>query len=438
MIVVLAVAVRIKSQGDPRLSVATDDTSSYIASSGSPLFSWEAFSGQRLFTTNLVYKLLKPDQGYKILVNGSGNTRRRQIQPDFVYVVVLQFILSVICWVILALSVSKRIHHPILKILATILILAFAFVPQIADWDSILSSESLSFSLFALQAGLLIELVFRFAYTFQIDLKTFWLIVMWLVIVFFWTFLRDAHIFGVFLTILLIVGVVFLNRFTGQRNLVAILFVLAMYFLLGLITSGNSVRAVQPMANVYYANILTSPVRVEIMQKYGMPFPESQEFNEWFPINAKRVYIKFMLFHPGYVVSGYFKDIPLAFYENIQPYFHTGKVTSLRGAVIPFGDMLHSLAVTPVLVDLILLFAVLMNVFYKNNSENRAWAWLGVWMFLFANILMFINIFGDTWGLARHALLSTMVFRLFMWLYIMVLMDIMITSQKTESALQGQ
>jgi hypothetical protein len=225
---------------------------------------------------------------------------------------------------------------------------------------------------------------------------------------------------------------ILLRKFKKQGILITALLMLVGFFLWGWITSGRSVRGGAQMVDVYSANILNSPSRVEILETYGMPAPETAEFNSWFAAKSKDAYMKFMLFHPGYVVTGYFRDIPLAFSENIQTYFHTGADYSLHKALIPFGDMLHPLASTPFFVDLILLLGILMNLYNKNTPVNKAWAWLGVWMLLFANIIMFISIFGDTWGLARHTLLATTTFRLFMWVFIIVMIDLMISSQKND------
>jgi len=173
IIIIVAISVRIKAQGDPRLSIANNDTASYVSSSEVQLLSWDAFTGRRLFTSNVVFQLLKPDGDYEILVNGSQDTTKRQIQPAFVNMALLQFLFSILSWTVFALSISHQLRNVFLKILAITLILTFAFVPQIADWDSVLSSESLSFSLLVLQAGLLVDLAFRFTKDTRPTLPTF-------------------------------------------------------------------------------------------------------------------------------------------------------------------------------------------------------------------------------------------------------------------------
>jgi hypothetical protein len=47
--------------------------------------------------------------------------------------------------------------------------------------------------------------------------------------------------------------------------------------------------------------------------------------------------------------------------------------------------------------------------------------------FLVATTTMFFTIFGDTHGLARHALSSTVTYRLLMWLLLFLIADIQFT-----------
>ena len=62
----VAVILRLYLYGDPRLSMGMGDTASYINSAQAPLLSWQSFVGQRLFTTNLVYKLATNSQKCKL------------------------------------------------------------------------------------------------------------------------------------------------------------------------------------------------------------------------------------------------------------------------------------------------------------------------------------------------------------------------------------
>lgn len=437
IIIVLAVSIRIKAQGDPRLSIANNDTASYVSSSEVSLFSWDAFSGRRLFTTNAVYQLLKPDDDYKIFVNGSVNTTKRRLQPSFVNIVLLQFTVSIISWGLLTLSITRHLKNIFPKILAAVLIVSFAFVPQIADWDSVLSSESLSFSLFALQSGLLIDLAFRFTKDPRPTFQTYILTAIWLIVIFFWAFLKDAHLYGIVVLALMIAGTLISTRFKKQKLIHLILLVLSGFILLGWISSGKSERSQIQMVNVYKSDILSDPAHIEFMRAHGMPDPGSPEYGNWFATSSKNSYLRFLLFNPGYVAINYFEDVPYAFSENAQTYFNTQPQFLLRKALIPAGNILHPENSAPMFVDILLLLGIFAVLLKNNTPENRVWGWMAVWIFLFAGTNMFVNIFGDVFALPRHALLATTAFRLFMWVFIFVFIDLVIFSREKDTSKIG-
>ena len=57
LILIAAVWFRLTAYGDLRLSIATLDTQSYMDASRVPLLSWQGFTAQRLFGTNVLYRL---------------------------------------------------------------------------------------------------------------------------------------------------------------------------------------------------------------------------------------------------------------------------------------------------------------------------------------------------------------------------------------------
>ena len=78
-IIIIASVIRIFVYGDPNLSIAGNDTVSYVEASQVPLFSSEILTGRRLLTTNIVYKIFEPEEGYQIIVNGSHCNRQARL-----------------------------------------------------------------------------------------------------------------------------------------------------------------------------------------------------------------------------------------------------------------------------------------------------------------------------------------------------------------------
>ncbi|RJP54956.1 MAG: hypothetical protein C4557_02205 [Anaerolineaceae bacterium] len=419
-IVLLAAALRISAYGDPKLSIAGNDTQSYVEASRAPLFSPEIMTGRRLLTTNLVYKIFEPKEGYQILVNGSIETTRRAIQPGFDRIAVFQLIVSIIGWGALAFMIAEFLKNPLMKILGSVLVLLFAFTPQMADWDSILMSESLTFSLFALQLALAIKMVFSLYRDPNANIKS-WFIA-WLIVFFFWVFLRDSNLSASIATIFVMAGVLFTSKYRKNRCLYGGVAFLIAIVILGAVTSAGSIRSQVQITNIYKDDIFPSPGLVSIFTDFGMPPPNSTEYQAWFKDNGSKTLFRFMLAHPGYAVTKIMRDFPEAFTEIKQTYFKAPELRA-REYLMRIGDAIHAERTTPFLLSGFLLIGIVYLAALNTISDSRPWAWLAAWLFLTAGITMIPTILGDTWALNRHALFSTMIYRLCIWLFPVIILD---------------
>jgi hypothetical protein len=422
LIILVACIIRLGIYGDPALSIATNDTDSYIESSQVPLFSSEMMTGRRLLSTNLIYKVLQPKEGYQILVNGSVETHRRQFQPGFERIVFLQLFLSMLGWGFLAWTVAEYIKNPIMKVLAAVIILLFGFTPQIADWDSILMSESLGFSLFAIQLAVIIRIAFK-VYRQEEKHLSLWVFI-WAAVFFVWIFLRDTNLFASLVTAGMIGMLFFAARFRNDKRLRGLIVFITAIFLIGLFTSSKSTRSQVQLVNIYKDDLLRSEASVRTLQELGMPTPYSPEYNQWFKENASTALLKFMLIHPGYPLQKISKDFPLAFTEIKQTYFNAPEQYRSREPLMHVGDALHPENTTPFLVDVLLLIGLVILAAGNGNPSSRPWLWLAFWLFMAATLTLIPTILGDTWALNRHALFSTTIYRLFMWMFIIILMDL--------------
>lgn len=433
-IVVLATILRIQAYGDIKLSIAGNDTQSYIDASKVPVFSSEMLTGRRLLTTNLLYKIFEPQEEYEILVNGSLGTTRRVVQPSFTGIVIFQLAFSIIGWGFLAFVVAENLRDTLTKSLASAVILLFAFTPQMADWDSILMSESLTFSMFALESAILIKMAFLL-YKNQNAKITLWFIA-WAIIHFFWTFLRDTNLFTSIVTIFMLVVVLISTQYRKNKYILSSLLFLSFVFIFGFITSSNSTRSQVQLINIYHDDFFSSPLRTEILREMGMPQPYTEEYNSWFQDHATKTLIRFMLTHPGYPTVKIIKDFPISFNEIKQTYFKAPELNPAREVFMSIGDALHPENTTPFLISLLLLIALLQFSF-KNIGDSRIWLWIGLWLFLTSSMTLIPTILGDTWAINRHALFSTMLYRMFMWVFTIVLIDIGLTSQTYKEKLKA-
>jgi len=423
-IVIVASILRIQAYGDLRLSIAGNDTQSYIDASQVPLFSSEMLTGRRLLTTNLLYRIFEPQDGYEILVNGSIETTRRVIQPGFNGIVIFQLVLSLLGWGMLAIIISNHMKSFLTKVLSTVIILFFAFSPHLADCDSILMSESLTFSLFILEFAVLIQFAFLLYKNPNANVKGW--ITAWVLVHFIWTFIRDTNLFVSIVTIGLIAILYFLPRYRNNKQLHFLLFFLTAISIVGLITASQSTRSQVQLVNIYHDDLLASPLRTEILKEMGMPDRSSPEYKPWFEENASSTLIKFMLKHPGYPITKIINDFPWSFTEIKQTYFNAPELKT-RNLLMAIGDALHPQSTTPFFAGLLLLIG-LIQLSIKNIGNSRAWAWSALWLFVTSTLMLIPTILGDTWALNRHALLSTTIYRLSMWLFAIIVMDIALSN----------
>jgi hypothetical protein len=413
--------LRLTSYGDLRLSVANGDTDSYIQGGAAPLFSTDMLTRPRLFTTNLFYYLANVQECeiHAISYPAIQTETHRGIQPCFDRIVVFQNILSCFAWSMLAWVVSKRLSGGYEKLLAAILIPAFGFAPAIADWDSVLGSESLTFSLFAISLALVIETCFL------IGKEKFPSIVVALAVVTlgFWAFTRDANIYTVGTLLgVSIITVVFIPKFRRDKKLLISIAAILVITVVGLQSAMLSRRWQVPLTNVFNDLLLPYPARVEFLQGMGMPDPNSVTYSEWFVEQAPRVYARFLLSHIGYTLSAFTKEISGIFAENTQPYFYTDE-TFARVVLTTANDILHPKTHLIFVLNILLVAGMSFAAFRRRNQRFLRWFWIGMWLFVSALLTMGVGFFADSIGVTRHTMFAVEMFRLMTWLFILILLD---------------
>jgi hypothetical protein len=418
------ILIRLTSYGDFHLSVANGDTESYIQGGAAPLFSKDMFTKSRLFTTNLLYYLADVQEcEIRVISYPAMRTETyRETQPCFDRIALFQNIFSIIAWGLLALVVSKRLNGGYEKVLAASLITAFGFTPAIADWDSLLTSESLTFSIFALSFALVVEVAFRLAENTGSGKYSTVVNVLAILTLALWTFTRDANVYT--LAVLLVMSALILALPVFRKNKALFVFIAATLVItvIGLQSAMLSRRWEVPLANVFNDLLLPHPARVEFLQKLGMPDPASAEYSAWFIGNAPRAYARFLLSHPGYALTSFTAELGGIFSENIQPYFYSEQ-TPARLALMAVNDMLHPKTHLVFILDILLMAGLLFSIFRRKNKNFTVWLWLGTWIFLSASLTLAVGFFADSIGVIRHTMFAVEMFRLMFWLFLIILFD---------------
>jgi len=419
------ILVRLTSYGDLSLSVANADTASYIKGGATPMLTKDMLTRSRLFTTNLLYYLadVQECEIQAVSYPAIRTETYRAIQPCFDGIVFFQNIVSIIAWSMLALVISARLNGGYEKVLAAILITAFGFTPAVADWDSILGSESLTFSLFAISVALVVESCFRFVEDTGNSRRSIFLNMLVITVLALWAFTRDANIYMLLVLLAMsIIPALAVPALRKNRKLPGSIAVVLIITVIGLQSAMLSRRWEVPLTNVFTDLILPHPARVEFMQNLGMPDPASAAYYEWFIGNAPRAYARFLLFHPGYTLTSFTAELGGIFSENIQPYFYSEQ-TPARIALIAVNDILHPKTHLVFILDILLTAGLLFSIFRRKNKNFAVWVWLGTWLFLSASFMLAVGFFADSIGVTRHTMFAVEVFRLMMWLFLIILFD---------------
>ncbi len=413
--------VRLTSYGDLNLSVGNGDTKSYIDGGAAPLFAKDMLTRSRLLTTNLLYHFADvQDCELDVVSYPAIQTETyRGFQPCFDKIALFQNILAVIAWGLLAWVVSKRLNGGYEKLLAALLITAFGFTPAIADWDSILGSESLTFSLFAISLALVIEICFLTAAgKFSSFIAALTVVALTL-----WAFTRDANIYTLLvLLVMFALSAIVMSKVRKNKTLLISIAVLLVVVLVGLQSAMLSRRWEVPLDNVYNDLLLPHPARVEFLQGLGMPNPKSAAYHEWFIKHAPRAYARFLLAHPGYTVTALTSELGGIFSENTQPYFFSEDTLAHR-ALVTANDLLHPKTYLFFVLDILLMAGLFFPAFRKKNAIHAGWLWLMTWLFLSASLTMGVGFFADSIGVTRHTMFAVEMFRLMFWLFVLILLD---------------
>ena len=434
-LVLAAVTFRIFFYGDLRAWIGVNDTPSYIQCSEKPLFSWESFTCRRPFGMSIVFALNRPEKGYRLtaITNPASEVRNptRRMQYGLDQIVFQQAIFAIFCWSLLAFSFARHLSNPFLKVFSVVFILLFALAPQLTDWDSVLSSESLSFSISALILALLIEMAFWFSKSEKVQWKGILIGGLWIVSLIVFVFVRDSNLYFIPIALILAIPLLVSKKSRSMRIfLITGVLLMAGLFIFGSATARASTRWQDSIRHMYEDFIYPYPARMEFFNKSGMPEPGSQEHAEWFQRMAPGTFVRFLVSYPGFTITTLVDGFETMFSENMQPYFHEREV-GIRGSMKIIGDALHPKSSATFLVLVLLTGGIFAAAVKSRSTNQRTWAWILIWAMLVATLTLIVSFFADTGGVLRHVLGSILYYRLLLWLSCFILLDFVIAKEKT-------
>ena len=439
---VVFVFARVTCYGPMNDSVAVQDSESYFETAEKASFSLEFFEQQRSITLPLLIHLSNPT-GEHELTNLSEpffqTEPRLAVQPGTENLIRNQTVISIVCWVLFALLAASSVNGWFAKALMTLLILFCGFVPQVADWDSIISSESLSISLFVLVLGIL----FKVMPDGKGDRTGKWIAaVLMLPVSFFWVFTRDTNawfIIGAAL-VLIIAGIV---NWVGRKvqNISALIcgFCLLGIFFFHQVTFTESERWLLPLLNNLTANVFPYEDRVEFFAKTGMPTDEetlsitgsaeynniyeNEKFLHWARRFGMDTYRDFLLSRPLWTVLQVYENLDSFFEENRQPFFYGSDQQRPHWAEKP-GNLIHPLSAGVILIDLLLLILLACKAANTGDGTDIRFFRTLLALFIGGGLLMSIAYLGEVRSVWRHVLGGVMALRMLVWLGIASLFSV--------------
>jgi hypothetical protein len=343
-------------------------------------------------------------------------------------------------WLALAFVLFRNLRHPLVRLLAPLLVLFFGFSPQAAEWDYVLMSEPVSFSLFILFLAISIQLSTRLA---SKTAPTAGLWTAWGTVAIVLAFARDTNAY--FLLVLIAATAFFLltrSRLAPQFNSRPLLIAIAGLIALVLIqnqTAQASGRWINPFFNNLMAHVFTDSEHLVFFEQHGFPatdevlalanthFTQPAFFQipylmDWTRQHGAGTFISFIAAHPAWAWQTFANGTSLSFTENAQPFFTRNEEITPTWLVY-IGDLLHPKD-AGVLAVVVLELAILGYLaFLKRDPRVTALAVCLAVFFVGELAMLFVSILGDAAGIVRHTIGSLLPLRLSIWLLLVIIID---------------
>ncbi|HEY3144464.1 MAG TPA: hypothetical protein VGJ86_25265 [Acidimicrobiales bacterium] len=298
-------------QMDGKIPSWWGDSTDYLKASRASLLSLELWAGPRTVVVPLLLKLVGGDDA------------------GYVHV---QTTLAALCWAALAASVVTVVSNAWLARLAAVAITVISLAFPVVMWERSVLSESLAMSSLALVVAALIQLARG---------VTAWRVVAGLAALTLWVATRDTHVVVVLLGAVGLAVWVILRRPPSERLLALLATGAFLMAVLAGASASHGHRSSLPMRNVYAARVLPYPQRVEWFAAHGMPQselfvgpgatpivvekgrpavryvgaddPVLQPWVRWVEREGRRMFLRWMVTHPAYVLREPWREPERAF-----------------------------------------------------------------------------------------------------------------------------
>jgi hypothetical protein len=267
--------------------VRLTDTVGYEQAAHRALWDWHFWAGLRGFTIPLFFKIV----------------------PTAESRIVVQLVLSIAAWLVLAAVVGRAIRTKWLRFAAVLVVLGLSTTTEVVLWDALLLSESITFAL----AALLVAAWLSFVRAPRRSAVAAILVVSVL-----WSFARDTNAY-VLAAVAILVALTAIRP--SQRRLKAVLAVgCAAIAALTYASADVGKRWVQPMEDIVNHRVIPSPPLERYFQAHGLRPGTNWVASGWLERRSRSVYVDYLVSHPGYALAGPFhgrQQVPYSTARNV-------------------------------------------------------------------------------------------------------------------------
>ena len=411
------------------------DSQSYLRAAELPLNSLDFWAGERPFSVPLMYKLL----------GVSAST------PDMAAVARFQMGLSIFSWGMFALAVSAVMRQRWLKPSAFGLLLFFSLSLEVALWDQLMLSESLSNSLFVLLLAGWIAGLSLSAKT----ARSIWavaLIILTTCVAILYTFTRDGNVYFVLIAAgMLTLGIIFrhiprhlVTQCIVYISLIALLYLGQSYSL----SAGNRWQIFiydhlsmhllgdpQSLAFFTQAGLPVSDKLLSVTQVINVRYQEMMIYDsdlapirQWVTQHGKMVYLQYLLLRPLASLWAPFQNSGELLNQSIADYIAPRFLPlSIPSSIQQISALLYSFNAWTLVVMTLLLISGSLAYWLRPRAVHPIWLVLSI-LTISLYPLMFVVWHGDPMEIPRHALQIGLQLRLGGWTALLLLVDLLFST----------
>jgi hypothetical protein len=219
--------------------------------------------------------------------------------------IVAQLAFSIGSWLVLAAAAASCVRDRRLRPVLFASVLAFSLTTEVILWDTLLLSESLTFSLMALLVAAWLRLAVA---------PRWKLVISVLAVSVLWAFARDTNGQLLAVVALILLGSVF--RPKHRRLKLALAFGCVAIFALDYASADVGKRWLQPMQNVISTRVLPNPDLRRFFLERGLDPGSNWPVSAWMRTRSRDVYARYLVTHPLYTLTQPFHGRQQALYST--------------------------------------------------------------------------------------------------------------------------